>query len=69
LAFLLPRKSRSFLKYPWPLGEFDNVKDVALDIPMDYLDRTGQAVRFNDAQSTARNGDSCGVESWRPAPD
>jgi hypothetical protein len=39
--------------YPWPLGEFDNVMDVALDIAMDYLDRTGQAVRFNDAQSTA----------------
>lgn len=39
--------------YPWPLGEFDNVMEVALDIAMDYLDRTGQAVRFNDAQSTA----------------
>jgi hypothetical protein len=39
--------------YPWPLGEFDNVMDVALEIAMDYLDRTGQAVRFRDAQSIA----------------
>jgi hypothetical protein len=39
--------------YPWPLGEFDNVMDVALEIAMDYLDRTGQAVRFDEAQSTA----------------
>ena len=34
--------------YPWPLGEFDSVMDAALEIAMDYLDRTGQAVRFND---------------------
>jgi hypothetical protein len=39
--------------YPWPLGEFDNVMDVALEIAMDYLNRTGQAVRFDEAQSTA----------------
>ena len=29
--------------YPWPLGEFDNVMDVALEIAMDYLDRTGRS--------------------------
>jgi hypothetical protein len=39
--------------YPWPLGEFDNVMDVALEIAMDYLDRTGQAVGFHEVQSTA----------------
>jgi hypothetical protein len=39
--------------YPWPLGEFDNVMDVALVIAMNYLDRTGQAVVFKEAQSTA----------------
>jgi hypothetical protein len=39
--------------YPWPLGEFDNVMDAALEIAMDYLDRTGQAVRFNEVQSAA----------------
>jgi hypothetical protein len=39
--------------YPWPLGEFDNAMDVALEIAIDYLNRTGQAARFNDAQSTA----------------
>ena len=30
--------------YPWPTGDFDNVMDVALDIAMNYLDLTGQAV-------------------------
>jgi hypothetical protein len=36
--------------YPWPLGEFDNVIDVALEIAMDYLDRPGRpsgSTRFN----------------------
>jgi hypothetical protein len=41
------------LMYPWPLGEFDNAMDVALEIALDYLDRTGQSVRFNEVQSTA----------------
>ena len=36
--------------YPWPTGEFDNAMDVALDIAMNYLDRTGQAVMFKQAQ-------------------
>ena len=36
--------------YPWPTGEFDNAMDVALNIAMDYLDRTGQAVMFKEAQ-------------------
>jgi hypothetical protein len=39
--------------YPWPLGEFDNVMDVALEIALDYLDRTGQAAMFGEAQTTA----------------
>jgi hypothetical protein len=39
--------------YPWPLGEFDNVMDVALEIALDYLDRTGSLVRFHEAQSIA----------------
>jgi hypothetical protein len=48
-----PRKFSELVMYPWPLGEFDNVMDLALDIAMDYLDRTGQAKRFKQAQFTA----------------
>ncbi len=39
--------------YPWPTGEFDNIMDVALEIALDYLDRTGQAAMFGEAQTTA----------------
>ena len=39
--------------YPWRFGEFDNVMDESLDIAMDYLIRTGQAVRFREAQACA----------------
>jgi hypothetical protein len=39
--------------YPWPFGEFDYVMDDALNIAMDYLIRTGQAVKFRDAQAKA----------------
>jgi NADH:ubiquinone oxidoreductase subunit len=39
--------------YPWPSGEFDNVMDVALEIAMDYLDRTDQTVMFREVQATA----------------
>jgi len=39
--------------YPWPFGNFDYVLDDALDIALNYLDRTGQAVRFQEAQSKA----------------
>jgi hypothetical protein len=39
--------------YPWPTGEFDNAMDVALEIAMDYLDRTDQTVMFKEVQATA----------------
>ena len=39
--------------YPWPFGEFDSVMDDALNIAMDYLIRTGQAVKFQKAQEVA----------------
>jgi hypothetical protein len=39
--------------YPWPGGNFDNVMDVALDIAMDYLERSGQAVVFLEVQRRA----------------
>ena len=41
--------------YPWPFGEFDNVMDEALNIAMDYLIRTDQAVNFRQAQILAAN--------------
>jgi hypothetical protein len=41
--------------YPWPLGEFDNVMDDALDIAMDYLQASDQAVDYQNAQRTAAN--------------
>jgi hypothetical protein len=41
--------------YPWPFGEFDNVMDEALNIAMDYLIRTDQAVNFREAQTLAAN--------------
>lgn len=52
--------------YPWPFGEFDYVMEIALQIAMHYLDRTGliygsdlapshflREVLFREAQSTA----------------
>ena len=39
--------------YPRPFGEFNSVIDDALNIAMNYLPRTGQAVKYSDAQETA----------------
>jgi hypothetical protein len=39
--------------YPWPIGDFDNAMDEALDVAMDYLERTGQAVKFIEVQGVA----------------
>jgi hypothetical protein len=39
--------------YPWPIGDFDNAMDEALDIAMDYLERTEQAVKFIEVQRAA----------------
>ena len=39
--------------YPWPVGDFDNAMDEALDIAMDYLERTEQAVKFLEVQRMA----------------
>lgn len=39
--------------YPWPFGEFDYVMDDALDIAMDYLIRTDQAISFRETQKAA----------------
>jgi hypothetical protein len=48
--------------YQWPFGEFDNVMDDALNIAMDYLLRTGQAVKLREAQATAGNAIAA---AWR----
>jgi hypothetical protein len=39
--------------------------DDALNIAMDYLDRTGHATRFKEAQSTAGKVNNCRVAVWR----
>jgi hypothetical protein len=39
--------------YPWPIGDFDKAMDEALDIALDYLERTGQAVKFIEVQRVA----------------
>src|SRR3981081_221375 len=48
-----PMKNVGCAMYPWPFGEFDSVMDDALNISMDYLIRTGQAVKFREAQEVA----------------
>ncbi len=48
--------------YPWRFGEFDNVMDDALNIAMDYLIRTDQAVKFREAQTLAANAIAA---AWR----
>jgi hypothetical protein len=32
--------------YPWPIGDSDYATDEALDIAMNYLERTEQAVKL-----------------------
>jgi hypothetical protein len=61
--------------YPWPIGEVDNAMDVALDIAMIYLDRTGQAVKFQKVQwtaamaiATARKGGIATRLGWPTSP-
>ena len=39
--------------YPWPIGDFDNAMDVALETAMNYLEHTGQATRFPEVQRVA----------------
>jgi hypothetical protein len=48
--------------YPWPYGDFDNVMDDALDIAMDYLIRTDQAVNFGEVKTLAA---SAIANAWR----
>jgi hypothetical protein len=48
--------------YPWRFGEFDNMMDDALDIALDYLIRTDQAVNFREVQALAANAIA---DAWR----
>lgn len=36
--------------YPWPIDEANVILDEALDIALDYLEFTGQAVQFTHTQ-------------------
>ncbi len=39
--------------YLWPIGDFDNAMDVALDTAMNYLEHTGQATKFPEVRRVA----------------
>lgn len=52
-CIFISEKISERVMYPWPTGDFDNVMDVALDIAMNYLDLTGQAVMYEEVRSTA----------------
>jgi hypothetical protein len=39
--------------YPWPISDFDYAMDDALDIAMNYLERTGQVRTFAEVQRVA----------------
>jgi hypothetical protein len=39
--------------YPWPIGDFDNAMDVALETAMSYLEQTGQVSEFPKARRLA----------------
>jgi hypothetical protein len=48
--------------YPWPVGNFDNAMDEALEIAMNYLSRTDQAVKFMVVQTVAAKAI---IEAWK----
>jgi hypothetical protein len=50
--------------YPWPIGDFDYAMDEALDIAMNYLERTKQAVKFIEVQRVAA---AAIVVAWKMA--
>ena len=50
------------MAYSWPIQEVDRRMDEALDIALDYLERTGQAYPFSTTQKVCANTI---VLSWR----
>ena len=55
--------------YPWPIGDFDNAMDVALETAMDYLEHTGQATEFPGSPAGRSNRNRGGMENRREKPD
>jgi hypothetical protein len=53
MAFLLLDYLCGALMYPWPVGNFEYVMEEALEIAMNYLSRTDQAVNFRVVQTVA----------------
>jgi hypothetical protein len=51
-VFISDRLSERVM-YPWPIGDFDCKMDEALDIALNYLECTGQAVNFIEVQRAA----------------
>jgi hypothetical protein len=48
--------------YPWPIGDFDNAMDEAIDVAMDYLERTGHREVYRCAACGGGHGDSA---AWK----
>jgi hypothetical protein len=50
------------MPYPWPIADANYEMEVALDIALDYLERTGQAFPFSETQRICAHRI---VTSWR----
>jgi hypothetical protein len=48
--------------YPWPIADVDYEMQIALDIALDYLEHTGQAVPFSETQRICAHNI---LRSWR----
>jgi hypothetical protein len=53
LCVFISEKGLGACHVPVAYREFDNAMDEAIDIAMDYLERTGQAVNFTEVQRVA----------------
>ena len=50
------------MTYPWPIPEPDYEMQIALDVALNYLEQTGQAYPFSEAQRTCT---AVILKSWR----
>jgi hypothetical protein len=50
------------MMYPWPIADVDYEMQIALDIALDYLEHTGQAVPFSETQRICAHNI---LRSWR----
>src|SRR5258706_11768216 len=62
-AVFISEKVSERVMYPWPIGDFDNAMDVALDAAMNYLERTGQAQKFVEVQRVAAMANMSGGDN------